>query len=357
MKVLFICSRDVYGTSNGGELCTNRNYLSLCELVGVENVQVENLMNNLGSRILNAIIKRFNYLQGFNEGLTLSKLNYLVELAAQSEMVFIDSSIYGILAKKLKLKCPQTKIITFFHNVEVIIKKQKAKNHPSMFMEVIVTRRNEKLACQYSDHIITVNTRDKYELSRIYKIGNVTIIPISLKDTLRMPKSSKISIPPTYIFTGNNWYANIHGINWFIEHVLDHVNIKLQITGHRMEELEDKYTHSKVDFLGFVDDLGEVLAEADYVVSPIFIGSGMKVKTCEALMYGKNILGTKESFEGYDIDPNMVGASCESADDFIQAINDFEAKKMNKFNESSRAYFLGSYSFDATLSHFSNLLD
>ena len=28
----------------------------------------------------------------------------------------------------------------------------------------------------------------------------------------------------------------------------------------------------------------------------------MKVKTCEALMYGKNILGTTETFEGYELD-------------------------------------------------------
>ncbi len=39
----------------------------------------------------------------------------------------------------------------------------------------------------------------------------------------------------------------------------------------------------------------------DYIISPIFVGGGMKVKTCEALMYGKNIIGTSESFEGYDI--------------------------------------------------------
>lgn len=38
------------------------------------------------------------------------------------------------------------------------------------------------------------------------------------------------------------------------------------------------------------------------MVMPIFSGSGMKVKTAEALMYGKFLIGTKEAFEGYEID-------------------------------------------------------
>ena len=44
---------------------------------------------------------------------------------------------------------------------------------------------------------------------------------------------------------------------------------------------------------------------------PIFEGSGMKLKTCEALMFGKNIIGTPEAFAGYDIDDyTNVGACC-----------------------------------------------
>ena len=50
------------------------------------------------------------------------------------------------------------------------------------------------------------------------------------------------------------------------------------------------------------------------------LGSGMKSKTAEALMYGKPILGTKEAFEGYDTDPAKVGALCNTATEFIETI-------------------------------------
>ena len=41
----------------------------------------------------------------------------------------------------------------------------------------------------------------------------------------------------------------------------------------------------------------------------------MKVKTCEALMFGKNIIGTKEAFEGYELDYQKVGAMCNTKEE------------------------------------------
>ena len=40
MKLLFISSKDVNKKFNGGFQCTNRNYLSFCNLLGAKNVKV-----------------------------------------------------------------------------------------------------------------------------------------------------------------------------------------------------------------------------------------------------------------------------------------------------------------------------
>jgi hypothetical protein len=92
------------------------------------------------------------------------------------------------------------------------------------------------------------------------------------------------------------------------------------------------------------------------MVSPIFKGGGMKVKTCEALMYGKNIFGTSEAFIGYEIDYDKVGALCNTKEEFIDTINNYCSTKREKFNEYSRKCFLENYSFDATLEKFEKLL-
>jgi polysaccharide biosynthesis protein PslH len=75
-----------------------------------------------------------------------------------------------------------------------------------------------------------------------------------------------------------------------------------------------------VEVVGKVADLGVEYAKADAVVIPLFSGSGMKVKTCEALMQGKTVFGTREALTGYEVEGLSSIHCCETADDFVQAI-------------------------------------
>lgn len=355
-KLLFISIRDVEKRSNGGELCTNRNYLSFCKLLGRDNVELVNVMKGLKKGYLNVFYKRINYFRGFNEGISKKKLAEILAISKDVNFVFIDSSIHGAIAYHLSKGGYNGQILSFFHNVEFIINLQKVVKEPWKIPELLVTRYNEKMACRYADKIISVNQRDKLKLAKFYNKLDVSIIPISLIDTFRNGKNISISNPPSFIFMGNNWYPNIHGLNWFIENVLDYVNIKLIITGSRMKSLAKMYSHPKIEFLGFVDDLYDVLSNADYVLSPIFKGSGMKVKTCEALMYGKSIIGTPESFQGYDIDPQKVGRICGTKQEFVTEINNLCKSKEVTFNQYNRRLFIEKYSFNATLKKFKEVL-
>ncbi len=356
MKILFISSRDVYHKSHGGFQCTNRNYLSFCKLLGTGNVKVINLGIKGKKSIFRSIFKRIILVFGFFWGLSPGKLQNIIKSSKEYDFIFIDQSYYGVIAYYLKRKNYEGKIICFFHNVEYKIRRQKAKINFRSFFDLIIAYYNEKKAFKYSDIIVTLNQRDSTELFRIYGIRNVNVIPISLSDTVKDHRKVLTSIPPTLLFIGNHWYANIHGLKWFVNNILDQVNIKLQIVGTGMDVLREKFVHPKIEFLGYVSDLHPILMDADYVIVPIFIGSGMKVKTCEALMYGKNIIGTKEAFEGYEVDFKKVGAVCNTKEEFIDTINHYGSTKRAKFNEYSRACFLEKYSFQATLNKFDNLL-
>jgi glycosyltransferase involved in cell wall biosynthesis len=357
MNLLFISTRDVDKKSHGGYQCTNRNYLSFCEILGKQNVELFNLTSDLKKGSLPRVIKWINYLHGHREGLSLRKLKYIINRSNEKDYIFIDSSQFGIIAYHLKKAGYGGTIICFFHNVEYNIARIHARRRPLSSWRILLNYYNEKKAVKYSDRLIVLNTRDLADLKRSYKIRNASIIPISLIDSYSQQSQGLTSNPPTLLFIGNEWYPNIHGLKWFVKHVLDHVNVRMQIVGTGMDKFKKKFLHHKIEFLGFVPDLSSVLIEADYVISPIFIGGGMKVKTCESLMYGKNIIGTKEAFEGYDIEYNKVGALCGTKTDFIETINRLSAYKREKFNKHSRQYFLENYSFQATLKKFCELLN
>ncbi|UJH91741.1 glycosyltransferase family 4 protein [Antarcticibacterium sp. 1MA-6-2] len=162
--------------------------------------------------------------------------------------------------------------------------------------------------------------------------------------------------PLTCLFVGDAWFANLHGIQWFIDNVLDKVDIRLQIAGKASEVLKQQSTHEKIEYLGFVPNLSTVIIDADIVLAPIFKGGGMKVKICEALMFGKHILGTEEAFNGYEIDLEKVGAVCNTEIEFVNAINKFSNSREEKFNEYNRNCFLNKYSFQATYKEFNKVL-
>jgi glycosyltransferase involved in cell wall biosynthesis len=360
MKVLFISSRDARIKSHGGFQCTNRNYLSCCEIFGTDQVEVIDLSLGVDRNLLVRMSKWGNYGRGFVQGVSGRRIKKIINKAKEKDFVFIDSSQLGVIAYRLKRKNYHGKIISFFHNVEYNIRHDRLKTNPLLFWRSMISYYNEQKAIKYSDRLVTLNKRDGAELKRIYKLDNVDImvIPISFKDEFEKaeaPPKEFTSIPPTLLFIGNLWYPNIHGILWFIKNVLDHVNIKLQIVGMGLDAIKDKFVHPKIEFLGYVKDLKPVMRNADYMISPIFKGSGMKVKTCEALMYGKNIIGTQEAFEGYEVDYTKIGAVCNTKEEFINTINEFSTLHREKFNQYSRESFLNKYSFAATLKKFDEL--
>jgi polysaccharide biosynthesis protein PslH len=356
MRLLFICSKNVNIKSSGGEQCTNRNFLSFCELLGSKNVHVIDLISEGEKSIFWSISRRINLIFGFYYGLSHNTLTNILKTSKKYDYVFIDTSVYGIIASHLKKEKYNGKIICFFHNVEYNIKLQKAKKNPVNFLLSYVIYHNEKAACRYADKIVVLNKRDNSHLIRRFGVMEVSIIPVSLSDSVKDQVRKTTSLPPTLLFIGNNWFANVHGLKWFVKNVLDFVNIKLQIVGSDMDKLKRDFVHPKIEFLGYVSDLSSLIMEADYLICPIFIGGGMKVKICEALMYGKNIIGTKESFEGYEIDYTKVGVICSNKEEFISAIKNYCSIIREKFNDYNRKCFLENYSFQATLGKFEKLL-
>jgi hypothetical protein len=357
MKLLFISIRDVGMKDSGGSKCTNRNYLSFCEVLGNENVEVLDVSRYSKKNFFSATLKRLSICLGLYAGLSPEIIKIIIRKSVGHDYVFIDASYLGVISFYLKRAKFKGKIICFFHNIEFNIMKEKAKIKPLNFWKIFPIFYNEKKAIQFSDRIIALNNRDREELIRIYHAKNIDIIPISLPDELTHVATESTKVPPTLLFVGDNWYANIHGLKWFINNVLDHVDIKLQIVGRNMDEYRDELSHPKIEFLGYVKDISSQIIYADYILCPIFKGGGMKVKICEALMFGKNIIGTKEAFEGYELDFNETGAVCDTKNDFIEVIGNYCSIERQRFNVKSREYYLKKYSYFATLDKFRQLIN
>jgi glycosyltransferase involved in cell wall biosynthesis len=284
------------------------------------------------------------------------------------DYVFVDRSVFGIIAKRLKQKGYKGKVICFFHNVEVPYFKAKiGKWAPQRQLVLRVADKNDAWSCKYADKIIALNKRDEQEIARRYGRKADVLIPVAFKDRFvltpphlaRSEDEGRKKI--TCLFIGAYFKPNNDGITWFVKNVLPHVDVRLNIVGKGMAKLQAQLPQALINSCQLsihsdVPDLTPFFEEADVVILPIFEGAGMKVKTAESLMYGKNILATAEAFEGYELDFNKVGGLCNAAEEFIAQINDFIAHPRPKFNEYSRMIFLEKYSEEAVVEKFRNVL-
>lgn len=361
-KLLFIRYRKSDKILEGGEQCTWRNYNALTQILGADSVTTFHVHEEIEKKSLSTIIKGgFHSIFNYYYGLSAKRVKKIVSMAMEYDYVFIDRSVFAIIAKALKNAGYKGRIITFFHNVEVPYFKSKLtrKGIARHFVLKCVDA-NDRYACEFSDKIIVLNERDRNEIRNRYGRTADVIIPIAMEDKYQRESypSETTSEKPLCMFLGSYFPPNNEGIIWFVKNVLPHVNIEMEIVGKRMAKLKTDYPEllKDIKIVSDAPDLLPYFEKADIMVLPIFTGSGMKVKTCESLMYGKNIIGTGEAFEGYDVDYDKVGGKCNTAEEFISKLNDFASSPRSRFNGYSRKMYIDKYSQSAIIEKFKEAL-
>lgn len=357
MKRILFISNDLGREDSGGKTVSKRNLelLKIIEDVTVDVITFGNSNNENYYRNFKTSYSKTELLLK-NLCMYAGSLNKCIEEEIVKifkknnyNILFLDCSLFGRLGKKIKRINSEVKIITFFHNVEILYYKERMKLEGYKYIPLVLSSFfNEKLACKYSGKRISINTRDKNILEKMYKTKIDDQLPVSFEDKFNIKNIKEILEEEIkLLFVGSYFFANVEGIKWFSEMVMPYINAKLYIVGKGMEILKNELERENVEVIGGVEDLSQYYYDSNFVVAPIFSGSGMKVKTAEALMYGKTIFGTKEAFEGYDIDIGKMGEICNSKEEFIEKINEYiNSKKINKFNEFSRNYYLKNHSND-----------
>lgn len=360
MKVLFIRYKKSKGIFEGGEQGTEEKFRALSAAVD-NNIDTYYIHDENKKRTLKDYAFGLWYFpQGYFFGLTPRRVNKIISISSQYDVIWIDRSIFGILAKKLKESQYKGKIVGFFHNVETIYFDAKlSRRMPFRRLILQCVDKNDRWTCQYCDKIVTLTNRDSDTINHLYQRKADKCIPILFRDKYKKevyPEGMTATKPLCTIlaayFTPNN-----EGILWFVRNVLPQVDVKFRIVGKGMGRLKAEHPElANIEVCSDVPDLAPYFEEADVMVLPIFAGSGMKVKTCESLMYGKNIIATDEALEGYDVEQGVSAWRCNTAEEFVDAIHDFAQHPRPRFNQAARQCYLDNYSNEAVEQKFKELL-
>jgi len=286
-----------------------------------------------------------SYLSGYSGGLTKNNFSDLKEIIAASDynVVFLDGSLLGGIAKYIKELSPASLCIVFFHNLERDYFKAMYAGKPAYFPVIRSATKNERSAVENADLVFVFNDRDATLIQKNYHRTADEIFPITVEDAWKNSVTQKKQDTVQLLFIGSNFQANIDGIKWFANNVMRKTNAMLTIIGKDMQGLRGQLDEKNIHVLGTVDDPFPYYERADAVVAPIFSGSGMKVKTAESLMMGKTVIGTNEAWEGYNEAARKTGVVCNTAQEFLTAIEKIIGNSCS-FNTAARKVYEEFYS-------------
>jgi polysaccharide biosynthesis protein PslH len=300
----------------------------------------------------NKYLTMFNMLLGYQGGVSRSNISSILKIIKthKIQLVFLDSSLLGSIAKIVSTISKKIDCICFYHNDEVQFVSGMVKSGKWWYFPLVLgTIYQQRLCVKWCTQHILLTRDDAYSVfKKQYSQSNYTIIPISVPSQgqimydYSIPSGEKLVL----LFVGSPFYANQYGIKWFVDKVLPHVDMTLTIVGRSWDEHNYLRYNNKVMTPGYIENIGDIYANSDIVISPIFHGSGMKVKIAEALSYGKKIVGTNLSFVGYDkheIDSIVI---VKGAVDYIEKLNSCAVdKKRKKYYKSSVVYHSKNNSF------------
>lgn len=124
-------------------------------------------------------------------------------------------------------------------------------------------------------------------------------------------------------FIGSANSANLKSLSQFIDKFTQYIDthnfdIKLLIAGAICSKIES--THNAIKLLGFVDNLKDFYETVDLVINPLILGTGLKIKSIEALSYGVPIISTHIGFDGI-ASKNLQYHFSKDADALIKSID------------------------------------
>ena len=357
-KILLITHNDTKSSLGGRALLHRLNRRMLKELFGERCITFE--LEKKPIRGLGSIALAF---KGYFDGVNKDNITDVLDLIASRNIgtVFVDGSNLGEVVRSIRGQFPTVQIFTFFHNVEsrfFLGLFRHSRNLRSLVV-MLVNYLAERKSVKYTDEIICLSDRDSRLLEKIYGRGASHVFPIALEDKYKgAHEGASISDDKRFVlFVGGAFYANMSGIVWFANNVSPHIRYRTCIVGKGMEALKEQLERTPdVEVIGEVEDLEQWYVDAHVVVAPIFDGSGMKTKVAEGLMFGKKVIGTAEAFSGYGEVVNRAGSVCDSATEFIEAIENSHEMVSGPVDLEMREIYLRHYSYQAALGRLRQIL-
>jgi hypothetical protein len=224
---------------------------------------------------------------------------------------------YAFVTRYLSRLSPET--MTVIDTIDVFSSKEEKVDAFGVTGELRLTELQERELLMRGQITMAIQEREGREFERIAPARPVLTVGVDYDcapDHLaeRPPAGSERRIA----FVGSGNAMNVKGANDFLRHCWplirrDHPDVRLSVVGAVGRSLPAETPG--VDVLGFVESLEEIYQSADVVINPTAAGTGLKIKTLEALAHHRRIVTWPNGVDGV---PESLVEFCSVASDWYQ---------------------------------------
>lgn len=202
------------------------------------------------------------------------------------------------------------------------------------------------------DRNLLINPDEAALLRRRTGLERIRSIPPVLPQPDEPPRRDP-GDPPRFVFLGAlNIPHNRVSLERFLRTQLDAVRARLPsarvvVVGRGVDDALAALLRSNADVvehLGFVEDLDDLFRRCTAMIVPLVFGSGVKIKTLEAMSRGLPVVSTPFGTEGIPVTHGRDCLVLDTLDDFPAAMERVSDPQTNHaMSEAAFRFFLGTY--------------
>jgi hypothetical protein len=246
---------------------------------------------------------------------------FLAELDCDFDVVLLGNSRLGYVAGALRnrARC----VVTYHANVEADYIRHKYALPVFSWIDGALFRLRERQCADLTDLSLFLSERDRSRHAELYRAPPSLLCPIGTEArAVRKRPASNLRLA----FLGSLSYRpNVRALQYIVSQILPHTPHRLLVAGsspnHRVRTLVRTHAH-RIDFHPDFATLDDVVSERDLFLSPLDSGAGMKVKVAQCVSMGTPILGSAETFVGYELLPHYSYLVCGERDDYLRRIRE-----------------------------------
>lgn len=186
------------------------------------------------------------------------------------------------------------------------------------------TREEEARGLSRADLILAIQEREKAFFSQLTDRPVVTLGHLVAVEDCFVPHAGEVQ--PQLLIVGSENEINVDGLRHFLAQ--DWPALKAAFPGSRLSIAGGVGKHLPAELaypediavLGFVEHLADAYRTADIVVNPVRSGTGLNIKSIEALGYGKPMVTTVSGARGIESGTDSAFLCADTPSEFVGCV-------------------------------------